>query len=526
MMRTAALFALTTALMACDADDKGFEAPSEDPAQSELYYGSDDRLDYYELSDPAEIAMADATVALMDQSYLSRSGSGYSIWTGGTLRSDVGVCTSEPFWNQPTSASCSGVLIGDDLIATAGHCISSSNCGRTRFVFNYKMNNANNVNDFVSTNDVYSCDRIVSRQNSTSDWAVVRLDRPVVGHTPAEIRRTGTVPSGTSLVLSGFPAGLPLKVAGNATVRNNSSSIYFEANVDSYGGNSGSPVFNANTGVVEGLLVRGNNDWNWNGSCYVSNSCPNGGCPGHEDVTRTTQFDQYVPQIVVQPACTDDNLENNDNINNAATLTAGSYDLEICGAGDDDWYDISLTAGQTLDLEMRFTHAQGNLDMELFVNGNSFDVSESTDDIETLTYTANGATTVSLRVYGYNDAQNDYSLDVVLSGGAPTVGDGFSLSGSPTVNRGDWYTFNLTDAPENERVFLLTGATSPSRLPGCPVDLDIQADFILGSPFADAIGQASVTLQIPSTLARGTYRTQAASIVDCSVSNTFDLTVQ
>ncbi len=51
------------------------------------------------------------------------------------------------------------------------------------------------------------------------------------------------------------------------------------ANLDTYGGNSGSPVFNE-----------------------VSNVCPTTGCRG-EDVTRTTEFADSVPEnpIVPQP---------------------------------------------------------------------------------------------------------------------------------------------------------------------------------------------------------------------------------
>jgi hypothetical protein len=47
---------------------------------------------------------------------------------------------------------------------------------------------------------------------------------------------------------------------------------------------------NANTGVVEGILVRGNNDFVSRGNCYVSNVCNNGGCPGFEESTRATTF--------------------------------------------------------------------------------------------------------------------------------------------------------------------------------------------------------------------------------------------
>ena len=57
------------------------------------------------------------------------------------------------------------------------------------------------------------------------------------------------------------------------------------ANLDTYGGNSGSAVFNAKTGLVEGILVRGEQDYVQKGDCRVSNVCPADGCRG-EDVTK------------------------------------------------------------------------------------------------------------------------------------------------------------------------------------------------------------------------------------------------
>ena len=51
------------------------------------------------------------------------------------------------------------------------------------------------------------------------------------------------------------------------------------------GGNSGSAVFNSATGLVEGILVRGEQDYVLKGDCRVSNVCPVDGCRG-EDVTK------------------------------------------------------------------------------------------------------------------------------------------------------------------------------------------------------------------------------------------------
>jgi hypothetical protein len=93
----------------------------------------------------------------------------------------------------------------------------------------------------------------------------------------------------------GHPARLPIKFADGSIVRDNTPSSYFIANLDAYGGNSGSPVFGTDN-VVEGVLVRGDADFTLaeGAACWVSKVCPTTGCQG-EHCTRTTEFAKLVP---------------------------------------------------------------------------------------------------------------------------------------------------------------------------------------------------------------------------------------
>ena len=77
-------------------------------------------------------------------------------------------------------------------------------------------------------------------------------------------------------------------------MRNINKPGYFVANLDTYGGNSGSAVFNAKTGVIEGILVRGENDYVYKGNCRVSNVCASDGCRG-EDVTKLSAITATIP---------------------------------------------------------------------------------------------------------------------------------------------------------------------------------------------------------------------------------------
>jgi hypothetical protein len=144
----------------------------------------------------------------------------------------------------------------------------------------------------VPEEDVYQCDEVISRINDgVDDYALVRLDRST-SRIPFVIRRTGIIGDNDDLVVEGYPSSLPLKIDQGGAVRDNTPTAYFEANLDTFGGNSGSVVFVEDTGVAEGILVRGNRDYNWDSdnSCYTINTCSDTGCPGWEEIQRITRL--------------------------------------------------------------------------------------------------------------------------------------------------------------------------------------------------------------------------------------------
>jgi hypothetical protein len=139
----------------------------------------------------------------------------------------------------------------------------------------------------VPASDVFSCAAVLGRHydEEGADWALVRLDRPASPRRPLATRTSGEAAAGEPLFVIGHPSGLPTKIAGGAAVRDASARDFFTANLDTYGGNSGSAVFGARTGLVEGILARGEDDFAARGDCRVSKRCPDDGCRG-EAVTR------------------------------------------------------------------------------------------------------------------------------------------------------------------------------------------------------------------------------------------------
>lgn len=261
-----------------------------------VVYGVDDRKDLFEVNLQQVRRNADSVVALFKNTDITDNGDGTSTLNVSRFGDEYRLCGSEPFRNQPIGAFCTGFLVGHDLIATAGHCINASNVTTVRFVFGFRMTNSTTAETIIPNSEIYSGAQIVGHHldQSASDWAVVRLNRTVDNHQPLEIRRTGRISDNQNVYVIGHPCGLPVKFAPGANVRDNEPLAFFTANLDTYGGNSGSPVFNSNH-TVEGILVRGDNDFVQNGNCNVSLVCPTSGCRG-EDCTRTTEFAALVPE--------------------------------------------------------------------------------------------------------------------------------------------------------------------------------------------------------------------------------------
>lgn len=255
-----------------------------------VIYGEDDRLDWYESPNATYRDLALSTAAMIDKKKLLNK-SDYIKISGITLRGR-GICESERFSEQITAASCSGFLVGEDLLVTAGHCIESqADCAKYSWVFSYKKDFKEHRADMVEKTDVYNCSQIIERKLETfskNDYALIKLKKKVIGRTPLKFRTEGKPNKGDNLVVIGHPSGLPTKIADGAKIRNTKSK-YFKANLDTYGGNSGSAVFNADTGIIEGILVRGATDYISRNGCRESNRVSNNSGRG-EDVTYITNI--------------------------------------------------------------------------------------------------------------------------------------------------------------------------------------------------------------------------------------------
>lgn len=263
-----------------------------------LIYGEDDRQDLHQVADPAVRALADSTAALFRASGVDlASRPGTAVLRTAEFGTANNLCVDEPFRDQPRGAHCSGALVGPDLLLTAGHCVrDEAACRATRFVFGFSLGSADADPRSLPAENVYGCGALVARRVAGAvDYALVRLDRAAAGRAPLLLNRRGGVAAGTGLFVIGHPSGLPAKVAGGAAVRAVREPVLV-ANLDTYAGNSGSPVFNAGTRRVEGILVRGDRDFVFDDAqgCHRSNRVADDGGRG-EDVLMLSAVSELGP---------------------------------------------------------------------------------------------------------------------------------------------------------------------------------------------------------------------------------------
>ena len=260
-----------------------------------IYGLKDDRKDYYQVINPNVIKNMNAVASLWKSYGVQRNLYGTMTVKTSRYGPTMGLCRSEPFWEQTIGAFCTGFLISEDIVVTAGHCTSTTSLQTCKIVFGYRMDSPTKVITTVPNQDVYGVKEVIARKKTEDglDFAILRLDRKC-NRTPLKLAQQD-VKNGDYVYIIGYPVGLPIKYADDARVVSVSGKYTFNALLDAYGGNSGSPVFNSRDEVV-GILVRGMPDFVTVGECRRSMMVPISAEEYFgEFVTKISQFIEFIP---------------------------------------------------------------------------------------------------------------------------------------------------------------------------------------------------------------------------------------
>lgn len=265
--------------------DKGFVGPSQ----------FDSRIEIVQLNPalPCHVAIYNNTKSvamIVEKEAIARISSDFfQLNTGATLGNRYNLCDEEPFVKQIVVGVGTGFIIGEDIMMTAGHVFERSLSDYV-VVFGYKViNRLGTAETSIAVKDIYYPEAITENYREY-DMVKFRVDRKFE-YPPLQWENSSGIQKGSQVYMIGYPCGLPQKLAINSDVYNNEDRHFFYSYLDSYQGNSGSPVFNYQTHKIIGVLVSGHMDYEYAGNCYRSIIYEPTDCPGEKAMRVELAFE-------------------------------------------------------------------------------------------------------------------------------------------------------------------------------------------------------------------------------------------
>ncbi len=205
------------------------------------------------------------------------------------LKSEKNFCNGEKFLEQPSIAKCTGSLISDTRILTAGHCLDQADlqksCDDYFWVFDYKKDFFSQTAAFpgkaetlYSKNlltlgkEIFECQTVLSSSYSKNklDFAVLKLKQKP---NRKEIIIERDDKASVSQVSLGFPNGVPMMGNRGALYLSKKRNLAYN-NMYAPIGSSGSPVFNRE-GSFLGMIISSTYEQVSDGECLSESTFEN-----------------------------------------------------------------------------------------------------------------------------------------------------------------------------------------------------------------------------------------------------------
>lgn len=270
---------------------------------SGVVYVSDSRQEIEQIQNPQILENARANVALIDARYIRETSTLITL-SGTPLTEKFNLCGDQKYATQLSVANCSGVLISPRHVLTAGHCLSEETCAQYKIVFDFRHDSQhyspNSSSYRIPRENMYSCKNIIAQVTNPGwnqdDYTIVELDRPVSGRHLVKLEaREMQVSEG--IYTLGYPLGAALKYA-HGRIREDMNLRTYKAAIDTFSGNSGSPVYDERNHTLIGLLSGGEADFTSNPQfgCNLVKVCQSGNCLG-ERVFKTSSISALIKKI-------------------------------------------------------------------------------------------------------------------------------------------------------------------------------------------------------------------------------------
>lgn len=251
------------------------------PTASAEVYGTDNRLDLKDIHSKRWKSWAQSVAGIVHSDSLTPEGNTlFKLKTVPLKKKISDLCADEPFLEQETGPFCTAFLVSENILATAGHCIKNEDrCKKLSFLFDYELSQEGRELSRVNADNIFACEKLLYViAEDEVDFALIKLDHsPMRPH--FKLRENFWASYFDPLTILGFPLGLPLKIATDGHLRNRAGKS-LTTTVDAFYKNSGSPVLGEWSGVVEGILLGGDDDFVEKAGCKSTKICGPGECDG------------------------------------------------------------------------------------------------------------------------------------------------------------------------------------------------------------------------------------------------------